>query len=106
MDPEAQLVCGGAEAQARQALANLKHVLEAGGASLESVIKTTILLNDISDFQAVNQVYAECEWTINYNTRRIRMCPEQRLDTYTLGIKLNSKSLSIPIGWFNILTVM
>ncbi|KAI8426283.1 hypothetical protein MSG28_005166 [Choristoneura fumiferana] len=59
MDPEAQLVCGGAEAQARQALANLKHVLEAGGASLESVIKTTILLNDISDFQAVNQVYAE-----------------------------------------------
>ncbi|XP_049874474.1 2-iminobutanoate/2-iminopropanoate deaminase-like [Pectinophora gossypiella] len=59
MNPEGQLVCGGAEAQARQVLSNLKHVLEAGGATLESVIKTTILLADIQDFQAVNQVYAE-----------------------------------------------
>ncbi|KAL0822533.1 hypothetical protein ABMA28_004580 [Loxostege sticticalis] len=59
MDPEAQLVCGGAEAQTRQALDNLRHVLEAGGASLDSVVKTTILLASMDDFQAVNQVYAE-----------------------------------------------
>ncbi|KAJ0178291.1 hypothetical protein K1T71_006114 [Dendrolimus kikuchii] len=59
MDSEAQLVCGGAEVQTRQALDNLKHVLEAGGASLESVVKTTILLANIEDFQSVNQVYAE-----------------------------------------------
>ncbi|XP_059053951.1 2-iminobutanoate/2-iminopropanoate deaminase [Achroia grisella] len=59
LDADAQLVCGGAEAQARQVLDNLKHVLEAGGASLESVVKTTILLANMDDFQAVNQVYAE-----------------------------------------------
>ncbi|XP_047993185.1 2-iminobutanoate/2-iminopropanoate deaminase-like isoform X3 [Leguminivora glycinivorella] len=59
MDPQGQLVCGGAEAQARQVLTNMKHVLEAGGASIESVIKTTILLQDMADFQAVNQVYSE-----------------------------------------------
>ncbi|XP_063363432.1 2-iminobutanoate/2-iminopropanoate deaminase [Cydia amplana] len=59
LDAQAQLVCGGAEAQTRQALTNIKHVLEAGGASLESVVKTTILLLDMADFQAVNQVYSE-----------------------------------------------
>lgn len=60
MNPEAQLVPGGAEAQAKQALDNLKHVLEAGGASLESVIKTTILLANMEDFPAVNKIYSEC----------------------------------------------
>lgn len=66
MDPQAQLVCGGAEAQTRQALNNLKYVLEAGGASLASVIKTTILLARMDDFQAVNQVYAECKCLPTY----------------------------------------
>ena len=61
MDAQAQLVCGGAEAQTRQALSNLKHVLEAGCASLASVVKTTILLARMDDFQVVNQVYAECK---------------------------------------------
>ncbi|XP_026730865.1 uncharacterized protein LOC113495990 [Trichoplusia ni] len=59
MDPQGQLVCGGAEAQTRQALENLKRVLDAGGASLESVVKTSILLARMGDFQVVNQVYAE-----------------------------------------------
>lgn len=58
----AQLVSGGAEAQARQALENLRHVLEAGGASLESVVKTNIYLGRMEDFQAINQVYGECEY--------------------------------------------
>lgn len=62
MDPQAQFVPGGADAQARQALSNLKHVLEAGGASLESVLKTTILLARIEDFQSVNEIYAECKY--------------------------------------------
>lgn len=62
MDPQGQLVCGGAEAQTRQALENLKRVLDAGGASLESVVKTSILLARMGDFQVVNQVYAECKY--------------------------------------------
>ncbi|XP_053606639.1 2-iminobutanoate/2-iminopropanoate deaminase-like [Plodia interpunctella] len=59
LDMEAQLVCGGAEAETRQALDNLRHVLEAGGASLESCVKTTILLGNMDDFANVNEVYAE-----------------------------------------------
>ncbi|XP_045767090.1 rutC family protein HP_0944-like [Maniola jurtina] len=59
LDPQAQLVCGGAEAQTRQALDNLKQVLVAGGSSLEAVVKTTILLDSMDDFQVVNQVYAQ-----------------------------------------------
>lgn len=61
LDRDAQLVPGGVEAQTRQALSNLQHVLKAGGATFESVIKTTILLGDIQDFKSVNQIYGECK---------------------------------------------
>lgn len=45
--------------QTRKALQNLSAVLSAGGASFESVIKTTIFLADMNDFAQVNEVYAE-----------------------------------------------
>lgn len=61
LDTQAKLVNGGAEGQTRQALANLKHVLEAGGSSLEAVVKTTILLGNIDDFKTVNEIYGECK---------------------------------------------
>jgi 2-iminobutanoate/2-iminopropanoate deaminase len=48
-----------AAAQARQALENLRAVVEAGGSSLDRVVKTTIFLKDMNDFAAVNAVYAE-----------------------------------------------
>lgn len=60
LDPQGQLVCGGAKGQTIRALDNMKLVLEAGGASLESVLKTTILLARIENFQVVNEVYAQC----------------------------------------------
>ena len=47
------------EAQTKQVLTNLKNVLEAGGSSLEKVIKTTIFLADINDFSKVNSIYEE-----------------------------------------------
>jgi 2-iminobutanoate/2-iminopropanoate deaminase len=53
------LVAGGVAAQARQALENLKTILEAGGAGLETVLKTTVFLADMNDYAAVNDVYAE-----------------------------------------------
>ncbi|KAI5645400.1 endoribonuclease l-PSP domain-containing protein [Phthorimaea operculella] len=59
MDKEGQLVWGGTENETRKALDNMKHVLEAGGASLLSVVKVTILLADMKDFKIVNQVYSE-----------------------------------------------
>jgi 2-iminobutanoate/2-iminopropanoate deaminase len=46
-------------AQTRQALANLQAVLLAGGASLAAVVKTTVFLQDMQDFAAMNAVYAE-----------------------------------------------
>jgi 2-iminobutanoate/2-iminopropanoate deaminase len=54
------LVAGGIEAQTRQALANLAQVLQAGGAGLDSVLKTTVFVKDLNDFAQVNAVYAEC----------------------------------------------
>jgi reactive intermediate/imine deaminase len=47
------------EAQTRQALENLKAVLEAGGSCLEHVVKTTVFLQDIGEFARMNAVYAE-----------------------------------------------
>ena len=45
--------------QTEQVCKNLKAVLEAAGSSLEKVIKTTCFLNDMGDFAAFNEVYAE-----------------------------------------------
>jgi 2-iminobutanoate/2-iminopropanoate deaminase len=47
------------EDQTRQALENLKAVLEAGGSCLKHVIKTTVFLQDIGEFTRMNGVYAE-----------------------------------------------
>jgi 2-iminobutanoate/2-iminopropanoate deaminase len=53
------LVEGGVINEVRQALANLEALLEAEGASLASVVKTTVFLRHISDYPAMNEVYAE-----------------------------------------------
>ena len=45
-------------AQTEQVLVNLKAVLEAAGANLDSVVKTTVFLKDMSYFGAMNEVYA------------------------------------------------
>jgi 2-iminobutanoate/2-iminopropanoate deaminase len=47
------------ESQTRQALENLKAVLEAGGSCLEHVVKVTVFLQDIEEFSRMNAVYAE-----------------------------------------------
>ena len=47
------------EGQTRQAIANLKQVLEAAGAGLDRVVKITVFIKDMNDFAALNAVYAE-----------------------------------------------
>ena len=47
------------EAQTRQALENLKAVLEAGGSCLEHVVKTTVFLADMGEFARMNAIYAD-----------------------------------------------
>lgn len=48
---------GGVAEQTRQSLENVKAVLAAAGASMADVIKTTVFLKDMNDFQAMNAVY-------------------------------------------------
>ena len=45
--------------QTRQVMLNLKAILEAAGASMSSVVKTTCFLRDMNDFPRFNAVYAE-----------------------------------------------
>ncbi len=59
IDPATGQLVEGIAAQTRQALRNLQAVLEAAGASLDQVVKTTVFLHDIGDFGAMNAVYAE-----------------------------------------------
>lgn len=48
----------GIEAQTIQVLENLKAIVEAAGATLGDVVKTTVYLQDLGDFAVVNQIYA------------------------------------------------
>lgn len=50
---------GGIAEQARQSILNAKSILEAAGLTLANVVKTTVLLANIADFAAVNEVYAQ-----------------------------------------------
>ena len=60
VDPAANAVTATTiEGQTRQAITNLKHVLEAAGAGLDKVVKTTVFISDMNDFAALNAVYAE-----------------------------------------------
>jgi len=69
IDPESgQFVPGGIEAETRQALMNLKAILEEAGTSLESVVKMTVFLKDMNDFGVMNVIYGEF-FTENYPAR-------------------------------------
>ncbi|MCC5465921.1 RidA family protein [Pelosinus baikalensis] len=58
IDPQTgNLIEGGIEAQTKQVMENVKHVLQAGGSDLDNVIKTTIYILKMEDFSVVNQVY-------------------------------------------------
>ena len=52
-----QMVEGDVQAQTEQALQNLRAVLKASGSSLKNVVKTTVFLQDMGDFKAMNEVY-------------------------------------------------
>lgn len=54
-----KLAEGGAEAQARQVFENMKTILSELNSSMENVLKTTVFLQDLGSFSAVNAVYAE-----------------------------------------------
>jgi 2-iminobutanoate/2-iminopropanoate deaminase len=58
LDPATgKMIEGGIEEQTERVLRNLAAVLESGGGSLRSVVKTTVYLADLSDFPAMNETY-------------------------------------------------
>lgn len=60
VDPKIGAIAGDTiETQAEQSLKNVKAVLEAGGATMDSIVKTTCFIADMADFAAFNTVYAQ-----------------------------------------------
>ncbi|MBQ7213588.1 MAG: RidA family protein [Bacteroidales bacterium] len=57
--PETGTFPEGIAAQTRQALANLREVLRQAGLDMDNVVKTTVMLADMADIAAMNEVYAE-----------------------------------------------
>lgn len=73
IDPATGAVAGSTiEEQTRRAITNLSAVLEAAGASLSNVVKTTVFIKDMNDFAALNAVYAE----MFGDTKPARSCVE------------------------------
>lgn len=58
IDPATGVFPEGIAAQTRQSLTNCRVILESAGLSMANVIKTTVFLKDMNDFQAMNEVYA------------------------------------------------
>ena len=59
VDPKTgEVVEGGIEEQTRQTIENIRAILEAGGSSLDKVVKCTVFLTDISEFSRMNEVYS------------------------------------------------
>ena len=64
-----EFVPGGIDEQTRQSLTNVKAILEAAGLTMDHVVKTTVFLQDMGDFAAMNAVYAEFFTEGNYPAR-------------------------------------
>ena len=58
VDPATGNIPDGIEAQAKQALTNVKNLMEASGLSMENIVKTSVFIKDMNDFAKVNEVYA------------------------------------------------
>lgn len=54
-----ELVTGGIEVQAEQALKNLSALIQASGANIENTVKTTVFIKNMDDFAVVNEIYAK-----------------------------------------------
>lgn len=49
----------GVEAQAEQAMTNVKNLIEAAGSSIDNVVKTTVFIKNMDDFAKINEIYAK-----------------------------------------------
>ncbi|WP_347253103.1 RidA family protein [Leminorella grimontii] len=59
IDPVSRKLPEGIEAQTRQAIANLRNVLEASGSSMDKLVKVNVYLSNMDDYGTMNKIYAE-----------------------------------------------
>ena len=59
LDKAGNMVPGAIKEQTKQVLENVKAVIEAGGSSLDKVIKATVFLKDLNDFAGMNEIYSQ-----------------------------------------------
>ena len=59
LKPGDSAIAGGIEEQTEQVFANLRAILEEAGSGLDRLVKTTVFLQDLDDFQGMNSVYAK-----------------------------------------------
>ncbi len=57
INPETEKIPESIEEQTKQVLENIKEILEAGGANMNNVIKTTVFLKNMNDFEKMNSIY-------------------------------------------------
>ena len=90
LHPETGVIPETIEEQTRQALDNVKAVLEAAGTSLDKVIKATVFLGDMNDFVKMNEVYATY-FTVNPPARSAvevaRLPKDVKIEIEVIAIK-------------------
>ncbi|OZM55848.1 reactive intermediate/imine deaminase [Lottiidibacillus patelloidae] len=59
LTPEGEMITGGIEEQTHQVFENMKAVLEAANASLQTVVKTTLFIKNMNDFPIINGIYEQ-----------------------------------------------
>lgn len=59
VDPATGIIPEGVEAQATQAFTNLTNLVEASGAAMSQVVKTTVFIKEMNDFGKINEIYAK-----------------------------------------------
>ena len=59
VDPATGVIPEGVEAQATQAFTNLTNLVEAAGAAMSQVVKTTVFIKEMNDFGKINEIYAK-----------------------------------------------
>lgn len=79
-------VAGGIEAQTEQVLKNLEHTVEAAGGSLADLVKVTVYLTDLDDYDAVNDVY-RARFT---STPPARVCVEVSCLPNDVGVEMDA----------------
>ncbi|MDH3445059.1 MAG: RidA family protein [Deltaproteobacteria bacterium] len=84
-DSEHKVARGDFSAQMRQTMENLKAVLEAGGSTLEKIVKVNVIMRRVSDFSAMNEIYRSYFKEDNYPART------------TIGAKLPHKDFLLEI---------